>query len=168
MTDCPERALILSRLKDLGIEARVFEHQAIFTVAEGALLAKEHGYRCCKSLLLRNKKDEFFLVVMPAEKRLSSGEIARQAGSGHLSFANDGELARVLRTFPGAVSPLALLFDTESRVRVLLDREIEGFGFIGCHPCTNEASVRIAPGDLIGRYIPSTGHKPEFVTVGGN
>lgn len=165
MTDTSARAQILSRLQELGIEAKVFEHHAIYTVAEGMLLAAEHGYRCCKTLLLRNKKGEFFLVAMPAEKKFSSGEVARQAQSGHLSFASAEELDAVLRTFPGAVSPLALLFDTEHRVRVLLDRDIEGFDAIGCHPCTNEASVRIAPADLVRLYIPSTGHRPELITV---
>lgn len=59
---------------------------------------------------------------------------------------------------PGAVSVMGLLFDTERRVRLLIDRELLSQPYIACHPCENTSSLRIATADILNVFLPYTGH----------
>lgn len=118
-----------------GIPFTGFIHPPIMTVAEGAEIAKRTGGLCCKNLFLKNKKGGFFLLMIPHWKRLDSKELARQIGSARLSFAGEEDLRRLLHLYPGAVSPMGLIFDREGAVQVLLDREIMKHALVDCHPC---------------------------------
>lgn len=142
-----------------GIPFTGFIHPPIMTVAEGAEIAKRTGGLCCKNLFLKNKKGGFFLLMIPHWKRLDSKELARQIGSARLSFAGEEDLRRLLHLYPGAVSPMGLIFDREGAVQVLLDREIMKHALVDCHPCRNDETLTMTPDDLVNRFMPATGHQ---------
>lgn len=148
-----------------GIPFTGFIHPPIMTVAEGAEIAKRTGGLCCKNLFLKNKKGGFFLLMIPHWKRLDSKELARQIGSVRLSFAGEEDLRRLLHLYPGAVSPMGLIFDREGAVQVLLDREIMKHALVDCHPCRNDETLTMTPDDLVNRFMPATGHQVQWVDI---
>ena len=67
------------------------------------------------------------MLMLPADKKLSAKNVARQIGSPHLSFASAEDMERLLHTYPGAVSVLSLIYDKEKRVQLLIDPQIRDF-----------------------------------------
>lgn len=153
---------IMRRLDQMGIPYHALEHPPILTVAQGKLIARQQDALCCKSLLLKSKRARY-LLLLPADKKLQSKDLAGQIGSGHLSFASDEDLAALLNTFSGAVSVLGLLYDQERKVELLIDRDVLSAPYIDCHPCTNDCSLKIATRDLLERFLPELGR--EWKTV---
>lgn len=56
-------------LRTHNIPFKALNHLPITTCEEGLKIAKEFGSTCCKTLLVKNKK-QFFLFVIPGEERL--------------------------------------------------------------------------------------------------
>ena len=155
---------VMARLDQMGISYHALEHQPILTVAEGKLIAEQQGALCCKSLFLKTKR-AFYLLMLPADKKLQSKDLAKQIESGHLSFATDEDLKSILNTFAGAVSVLGLLYDTEHKVQLLIDEDVLNAPFIDCHPCSNDCSLKLATADLTGRFLPALGYDWKTVTI---
>lgn len=162
MKSCCE--IILSRLLELQIGYARLDHEPICSVQEGQKIARYLGVKPCKCLLLCTRHKDYFMVLLPGDKGFSAKDVSRQVGCPHLSFASDGDLAELLCTVPGAVSPLGLLFDVNGRVCVLVDREIAESEYVICHPNDNSCTLRLKVADLLGCYLPATGHSG-FKTV---
>lgn len=92
---------IYATLDKLGIAYQSLHHPAIMTMEEGAEIAQKLGCTSCKSLFLTNKQQEYFMLLLPANKKLKTKELAGQIGSSHLSFASEKAMENLLCTFPG-------------------------------------------------------------------
>ena len=80
--------IIYQTLDKLGIKYQCLQHNPIMTMEEGAEISKILDCTSCKSLFLTNKKQEYYLLLLPANKKLSTQKLAQQIGSTHLSFAS--------------------------------------------------------------------------------
>lgn len=100
---------IFELLSRLGIGYEKLEHSPIITMKEGSEIAYKLGSTSCKNLFLCNKRQEYFMLMLPADKKLSAKNVARQIGSPHLSFASAEDMERLLHTYPGAVSVLTYI-----------------------------------------------------------
>ena len=58
-------------LRTHNIPFKALNHLPITTCEEGLKIAKEFGSTCCKTLLVKNKK-QFFLFVIPGEERFNA------------------------------------------------------------------------------------------------
>lgn len=164
MSDSPKQQ-ILKQLDGLNLSYEVHEHEPIYTVEEGRKIAASIDSLCCKSLFVKNKKKQYFLVVIESNKRFDSKSIAKQLGSGHLSFADEEELKEKLNTFAGAVSLLGLLFNKEKDVMPVIDKEVLSAEFIDLHPCTNDCSLKIPVYEILTKFIPATGRTYQSIDV---
>lgn len=72
---------IYATLDKLGIAYQSLHHPAIMTMEEGAEIAQKLGCTSCKSLFLTNKQQEYFMLLLPANKKLKTKELAGQIGS---------------------------------------------------------------------------------------
>ena len=50
----------------------------------------------------------------------------------------------ILRTLPGAISPMGLLFDQERKVLLAIDRALRGEERLLFHPCVNTATLAVS------------------------
>ena len=66
---------------------------------------------------------------------------------------------------PGSLSVLGLMNDKNSRVRLLIDKDLLDSDTFGCHPCINTSSLRIRTGDLMTKILPAMGHEPTIVEL---
>ena len=98
-----------------------------------------------------------------ANKRVDLKGFRRQHGLRALSFASTEELFSIMELTPGAVTPLCILNDTESRVHFYLDEEFIG-NKIGVHPNDNTATIWMQADDLMG-LIQKHGNEAEYVKI---
>lgn len=150
--------IILSKLGELGLEYSQAVHEPIYTVEAGLAIARRLGVRPCKCLLLRTRHKEYYMILLPGNKQLSVKDVSGQIGSSRLSFASKEDLEELLHVEPGAVSPLGLLFDTDGRIKFMIDDEIALSEYILCHPNDNACSLKLGTTDLLEKYLPATGH----------
>ncbi len=120
----------------------------------------------CKNLFLCNaKKTEFYLLMMPGDKKFMTKELAHQIGTTRLSFAGPEYMAQYLDIRPGAVSVMGLMNDTEHHVSLLIDRDIFEFPCVGCHPCESTTSIKLTCQDLMEKFLPAIQHQARLVTL---
>ena len=152
-------------LTDHGISYEVTEHQAVYNMAE--LDSVSLPYRECdaKNLFVRDdKKRNYYLITVKGDKRVDLKEFRRAHGLRNLSFASAEDLMTIMGLFPGAVTPLGLLNDSEHRVKLYLDASFRD-GMIGVHPNDNTATVWLRADDMI-RLITESGSEVELTDIG--
>ena len=153
-------------LQDLGISFTRLDHGPAMTMEDcdevDAALDIEH----CKNLFLRNtQKTEFYLLLMPHDKKFKTAVLSKQIGTARLSFAEEEFMVKYLDIHPGAVSILGLMNDTECKVHLLIDSESLTKEYMGAHPCVNTSSVKIKTQDIYEKFLKKTGHVPTYVTL---
>jgi Ala-tRNA(Pro) deacylase len=154
----------LSALSRLGIEYDMIEHPPVMTIADCAHAQRALGAIVPKNLFLTPRNmSAFYLCLMSPDGDFKTADISKKIGSPRLSFAPEDQLMRLMRTAPGAVSPLGLLFDGGCEVRLIADKRLRGEGRLAFHPCVNTATVAISMDDLIGKFLPFTGHSLAWV-----
>ena len=122
------------------------------------------GVIICKNLFLCNRqKTNFYLLMMPGDKKFKTKELSSQINSARLSFAEPEDMLKYLDIEPGAVSIMGLMNDTEHKVALLIDEDVLKGEDIGCHPCVCTSSLKIKTKDIIEKFLPATGH--DFQTV---
>ena len=146
---------VLDTLTSLNISYEVLEHEPLLTMQDGLYVEQKLKIVPCKNLLLVNRQHEFFLLMVSGNKRVKVNNIAKEINSSHLSFASDEDLKTLLNVTTGAVSPLDLVFDTEHKVKVLMDKELLSQEFIGCHPGTNTMTVKMKTASLVEIFFKS-------------
>lgn len=155
---------ILQMLNNLGIIYQLLEHAPIMTMEEGLSIAKQLDVKPCKNLFLVDKQGQHYLLLLDGGKKFKAKIVSNQIGCSHLSFGNPEDLRALLGTQPGAVSILGLANDTGNKVRLLIDKDVLAEEYIGCHPCSNAASVKLKVSDLVKVLLPNIGH-PTFEMV---
>lgn len=150
---------LFERLQSLGIESTTHRHPAVFTVEESRLLRGQLPGAHCKSLFLKDKKDQLWLVVALEDRPVDLKTLPKNIGAARLSFGKPELLLEVLGVVPGSVTPFALINDRQTRVRVVLDKGMLDHELLNYHPLTNTATTAISAADLV-RFIRSCGHDP--------
>ncbi|MDP6572822.1 MAG: YbaK/EbsC family protein, partial [Rhodospirillales bacterium] len=77
---------LLARLDALGLETTTHRHAAVFTVAESKALRGEMPGGHCKSLFLKDKKGQLWLVVALEDRAIDMKDLRRRIGAAPLSF----------------------------------------------------------------------------------
>ncbi len=152
------RQALFAYLAELGIETVTAEHAPVFTVEEARALRGTIPGGHCKSLFLKNKKGDLWLVVADEERRVDLKRLAKHLGAGNLSFGKPDLLREALGVDPGSVTPFALINDPGRRVRVVLDQAMLDHNKLNYHPLKNDATTTIASADLQA-FIAALGHE---------
>ena len=156
-TQGPEKVLeSFALLNQLHIPYSRVEHEPAETMEACAAISDALGIRICKNL---------YLLTMPEDKPFHTKDLSAQIGSSRLSFAPPELMEELIHCTPGSASVLGLAYDTEHRVRLLMDRETYEAAQFGCHPCLNTGSLRMATADLLNVFLPHTGHTVTVVDL---
>lgn len=155
-------------LDSLGISYTRVEHEAAATIADCAEVDKMLGCEMCKNLFLCNRqKTVFYLLLMRGGKAFVTKDISQQLGVSRLSFGDAECMEKYLGIRPGAVSLMGLINDREHNVRLLIDEDMKQDEFLGCHPCVNTASLKIAWKEITEKFLPAVGHEITWVHMDG-
>lgn len=153
-------------LDALHIPYQRIDHEAAMTMEACAAVDEALGATICKNLMLCNRQcTEFYLLLLPGNKPFKTKELSKQIGSSRLSFAAPEYMEQFLDITPGSLSILGLMNDKENKVQLLIDRDVLGGEWIGCHPCINTSSLRIPTKDMLERLIPAMNHPYRTVAL---
>lgn len=153
-------------LDALGVSFARADHPAANTMADCQAVDAALGVEMCKNLFLCNQqKTQFYLLLIRGERAFKTKDISHQLGVSRLSFGDAEHMEALLHIRPGAVSPMGLLFESAKDVRLLMDRALLEQPFLGCHPCVNTSSLRLAMPDFLERFLPATGHSVTYVDI---
>lgn len=155
-------------LDGLGIEYYCVDHRDMPADTMQACEAIDTALGCaiCKNLFLCNRqKTDFYLLMMPADKPFKTKDLTAQINSARLSFADAEFMQKYLDITPGSVSVLGLMNDSDCSVRLLVDKDILGDEYIGCHPCVNTTSMKIKTVDIFDRIILAIKHNKTVVEL---
>ena len=168
--DCAGRDAVETACYDfldgLGVPYQRVDHSETPSIEACGEVEHLLGIEICKNLFLCNRqKTQFTLLIMPGAKPFRTKDLSAQLGCSRLSFADAEHMQQYLCVTPGSVSVLGLLNDTEKHVRLVIDRDVLGPDWFGCHPCRNTSSLRIATADLTGKILPALRHEPTYVSL---
>ena len=166
----PEKEIRVYDLLDtLGIPYQRVDHEAAYTVEACHDVDQLLQIHICKNLFLCNRQEtQFYLLMIPGEKKFKTKDLSGQINSARLSFAKESYMEEFLDITPGSVSVLGLMNDHENRVQLLIDRDILNYETFGCHPCINTSSLKMTISDLTEKFLPAVHHEPIFVTLPDN
>ncbi len=158
---------VCRRLTEAGIPFERYDHQPVHTMAEClALPYTAPDVTFCKNILLCNRqKTDWYLFLSPPEKPFVTRNVSKALGVSRLSFAPQEALPEMLGLESGSLSPLALWYDRERKIRLVLDRDIRKEGRIAFHPCDFTATLIFRQEDFFGRVIPALGREPVWIEV---
>jgi len=153
-------------LDNLGIGYQRLDHEPAATIDDCHDVDKLLGIELCKNLFLCNaQKTDFYLLLLPGQKKFKTKDLSKQINSARLSFADGAYMEEFLDITPGAVSVMGLMNDKEQRVRLLVDKDVYETEYLGCHPCVNTVSLKIKTGDVLGKFLEHTGHDMTIVKL---
>ena len=159
----PEEEAIYDRLEELNISFDRVDHPHADTMEACQRIESALGGKICKNLFLCNRQQtDFYLLMMPGDKVFRTKHLSAALGVSRLSFAGEEHLSALLRTVPGSVSALELLFDTAGRVRLIIDEDLLADDTVSGHPGLSTSTLRMSREDLL-RYVRSTDHAPTVV-----
>lgn len=127
-----------------GIAFTRHEHPALFTCEDSEKYELKLPGLHCKTLFVKNKKTgEYFLVILPAEKRFDRNIISNYVGTKDLTFGSAEEMKEKINLTPGSVSPFGLLNNTKNDVALFIDEDVYNADIVGFHPNINTATLTL-------------------------
>ncbi len=136
-------------LRSKGYSFEAVDHPPVFTMEEMEQEIHRDLSDVAKNAFLRDeKKKHWYLVVLPKDKSIDMVKLREAIGSTRLSFAREDYLMERLGVEKGAVTPLAILNDSDHIVEVIIDEEMTRKELIGIHPCDNTSTIWMRYADL--------------------
>lgn len=155
----PREIAVYDLLDQLEIPFERVDHEVLMTIADCAEVDQTLQITICKNLFLCNhQKSEFYLLLMPGDKKFVTKEVSKKIPSARLSFADESYMEEFLGLTPGSVSIMGLMNDTQNRVKLLIDKEIMEAEYLGCHPCINTSSLKLKTKDVLEKFLPAVHH----------
>jgi Ala-tRNA(Pro) deacylase len=153
------RTALFACLDRLGIAHSTIDHPPVFTVEEAQVHTHHLPGGHTKNLFLEDKQGGIWLVTCLDEQPVKVNALARLLGAARFSFGKPDRLMEVLGVEPGSVTALALINDTDRRVRPVLDTKLMAHDLVNCHPLTNTATTTLRSADLL-RFMTALGYAP--------
>lgn len=162
----PKELRTYDLLDDLNISFVRLDHSPLPTIEACQEVDSILETNVCKNLFLCNaQKTNFYLLLLPGNKKFRTAVVSKQIGTARLSFAEPEFMEEFLDITPGSVSVLGLMNDKEKRVHLLIDREVLDHEYFACHPCINTSSLKFKTSDLFDKIIPAMSCKYTLVDL---
>ncbi len=153
-------------LDKIGVSYERLDHEPAVSMEVCAEIDKSLNAVTCKNLFLCNRqKTNFYLLLIPGDKKFLTKDISKQINSARLSFAGEEELLSMMDLLPGSITILGLMNDPDQRIRLLIDEDVLRCDHIGFHPCANTTTLRVSVADLKEKIIPALQHEPTIVSL---
>lgn len=152
--------LLYARFAALGIApSSAVPYPAHRTVEEGKALRGDLGGTFTKNLLLKDKKGRLFLLVAHEDRDIDLRTLHTHLGaSGRVGFAAPEQMRTILGIEPGALTPLAIINDSDVLVTVAIDTGLMSAEQLNFHPLVQTLSIGLRPADLAA-FVASCGRQ---------
>ena len=149
-------------LEKYNIKYRLYEHSAVFTVAESKSIKQKIPGRHTKCLFLKDNNKNYYLVAIPADKRLNIKLLKEKLSIKDLHFASPEELKQYLNLTPGSVSIFGLIYTDE--VNLIIDKELWEAKLVGFHPNINTSTI-VLEHHNIEKFYNSVNNRKEIIQL---
>ena len=155
---------LFTLLGRVRIKTTTCRHAPLYTVEESQKLRGEIKGGHCKSLFLKDKKNNFILAVLSEDRRLEMKALftSGKLNVGRLSFASPERMIDMLGIKPGSVTPFSLINVEHKELIVVLDKGMMENEYLNYHPLHNEATTTIHREDLL-KFIKHFGFDPIII-----
>ena len=155
---------ILELLDNKKIEYEIINHKKVYTIEEIKDINLDKKGLIPKNIFLRNGNGKIhYLVTCHPNKKVDIKKLAKDLNSTHLSFASPERLKKYLNVEKGSVSPLGFIYDKNSEVIFVFDKELIN-KTIGVHPNRNDYTIFIRFSVLV-KLIEEHGNKIVYLDV---
>ncbi len=136
--------ITLDFLDKNNINYRLQEHGPVFTVEDIEKIGLKVEGLGVKTLFLRNRKGKnFYLIAINDSKRLDLKKMAEILNEKRLNFATENNLEEYLKVKPGSITPLALMFNEQKNVKLIIDQDLWEADLVSMHPNKNTATITL-------------------------
>ena len=141
---------VLNYLDSIGVSYELLRHEAVVTTEESRAIVHVDDCASCKSLYVKDKKsDNFYMVVLPFDKRANMRGLAAYVGCAKFEFVTEEKLYEDLQVHRGSVSPYAYLNEKPTySAKLLIDEDVWNAHKVKFHPCDNTATVIVTLDDF--------------------
>lgn len=155
---------VTNYLDSIGVSYELLRHEAVVTTEESRAVVHVDGCASCKSLYVKDKKsDNYYMVVLPFDKRANMRGLAAYVGCAKFEFATEQKLYEDLQVHRGSVSPYAFLNEKPTySAKLLIDKQVWNAKKVKFHPCDNTATV-VVSGEDFKKFVESI--KKEVIVV---
>ncbi len=152
-------------LESTGADYTWLAHGLKFAVSEYEEVCKALDIKIIRNIFLENKKSQLFLLMIHADKKFVTKNVSHTIGSSRLQFASAEKLMDAMQSEPGGVSNLALIFDTENKVQLVVDKDLLDAPYMGMVPASRTKSLRMTPQDWLEKVVPAMRHEPMIIEI---
>lgn len=153
-------------LTRLGIKFERVDNDPVEAMDECTEIAGKLGTEIRKTIVVCNRqKTQYYLVILPADKRFDSKRFAQMMQCARVSFASAEDMESILGVQPGSATVMSILNDTDNKVQVVVDKAVADEKWFGCNPGANTTHLKIKTNNLLNNFLPAEGHKPEIIVL---
>lgn len=156
---------LLDELQKLDIKYEMVDHPAAKTTAEAdAYIAGKIGVRT-KSMFLKDKKKNFYLVIMDDAKRMDFKEFQELTGTKRISMAHDSDIEDQLGLEAGIVSPFGIMNNAAHNIQIYFDQDMLAESIpLTFHPNINTHTIFLSAADLM-KFIKAQGFDYQIIDL---
>lgn len=155
---------ILELLNNKRIECKMIKHKKVYTIEEIKDINLDKEGIIPKNIFLRNANGKVhYLVTCHPDKKIDIKSLASNLNSTRLSFASTDRLKKYLNVEKGSVSPLGFIYDKNSEVIFVFDKELIN-KTIGVHPNRNNCTIFINFKTLV-KLIEDHGNEIVYLNI---
>lgn len=130
-------------LKEFNIKYQIFTHESAHRVLDAERITRHIPGVGVKTLLLRNKNDETYLIIARQEVRLAINKICKSLNSDRLSFCSTETVLSYCKVPVGSVNPLCILNAVKEKTTLVIDEKLFDCGIIAIHPMRNDKTITL-------------------------
>ncbi len=145
-----------SFLQGQGVDFSVLRHSPVFTSEEAAAVRGTSLASGAKALICK-ADEQFVLIVLPADRRLASKQVRKEAGVKSLRFATREEVEQLTDLAPGSIPPFGSLFNLST----WCDSRLSEQPRINFNAGDHAVSISMTYEDFVRSETPSMGNYAE-------
>ena len=172
MTTAPEEARgnlenrVYEELARLNINYERVDNDTVESMDECVEISEKLGAEIRKTIVVCDrKKEKFFLVILPANKRFDSKLFGAMMRTPKVSFASAESMEEIIGLSPGEASVMGVLNDPDGKVQVVVDKVVADAEWFACNPGANTTHIKFKTKQLLDNFLPAEGHKAEIIML---
>lgn len=152
--------------KEIGIPFERVDNDPVESMDECIEISNKLGAEIRKSVFVCDrKKSSFYLVVLPAGKSFNTKVFCEKVCCPRVSFASAECMEEYLGVLPGSATIMGLLNDVQSKVNIIIDKEVASSEWFACNPGANTSHIKFRTQHLLDKFIPYTKHRAKIVEL---
>ena len=157
---------VYQELERLNIKYDRVDNDSVEAMEECIEISDKLGAEIRKTIICCNRqKTDFYLVVLPANKRFDSKLFASMMRTARVSFASAEDMEKLIGLTPGEASVMGILNDPDGKIQVVIDKAVADAEWFACNPGANTTHIRFKTKQLLNNFLPAEGHKPEIIML---